>query len=72
MTHLGAETFKSIVYFAKLSKCIRVKYNQWKVIRPKDSFKNLKDMILPKFKTVEMVTISEYNQMKYTCLYCNV
>ena len=66
LTHLGAETFKSLVHLAKYSKCIRVKYNLWKVTRPIDSYKNLKDMILPKFKTVQTVTITENNQMKCT------
>ena len=69
LTLLGSETFKSLLFYAKLSKCIRVKSNECKVTWPLDSFKNLKDMIIPKFKTVQTVTINEKNQMVCTCCY---
>ena len=69
LTLIGAKTLKTLQRLAQYSKCVRVKHNEWKVTRPKESFKNCDDMIIPKFKTVQTVTIIDTNRMKCSCSY---
>ena len=72
LTRVGVEILRNLCIRSKYHTCARVQYNEWKSTCPKDLYEDSNKLKIPQWKTVETVTVTTANWLKFSCSYTNV